>query len=477
MGSRRRHARPCRVRRLRRGGQPVGRGHRRQALDDRIQSRIVVEPTAGDGAAGQHDGHRSSTSRRSSSRARQSVGTAIVATNGSTSSPLRGDDFLSDLCQQWEAATAAAEKECIRTVHLRTGIVLSAQRRGAEEATAAVQARPRRKVRQRPSVAELDIDRRRCRGHLPPVVVRDLRSGQPDCARTRSPTSSSHRCSPRRCIARRSCPSRRSARSCSWDANWSSPCCSADNECCPPCCSAMASSSSTRRSMLRSTPCCTIRTANSYVSVLLVGGVDGRPTSQFGIEIEPFGGWPGRPVLPGTAHITSNSMPSGSAAYRLLLTPWSLSPSSEPAAINLARSFASSSIVLTCQARWYRPGECAAGLGRSADSEQAEIMVVRGAIGTQERCLRAHGGHRFEPEHVRVELGGPLRVAHPQDCVVESPDHWSGLYGLGVDLDLDLVADHHATRLEDHVEIQAPFLAADLGLGREPGACAAPRVG
>jgi len=36
-----------------------------------------------------------------------------------------GDDFLSDLCQQWEAATAAAEKESIRTVHLRTGIVLS----------------------------------------------------------------------------------------------------------------------------------------------------------------------------------------------------------------------------------------------------------------------------------------------------------------------------------------------------------------
>jgi uncharacterized protein len=37
------------------------------------------------------------------------------------------DDFLSDLCQQWEAATAVAEKVCIRTVHLRTGVVLSAQ--------------------------------------------------------------------------------------------------------------------------------------------------------------------------------------------------------------------------------------------------------------------------------------------------------------------------------------------------------------
>ena len=37
------------------------------------------------------------------------------------------EDFLSDLCQQWEAATMAAEKEAIRTVHLRTGLVLSAK--------------------------------------------------------------------------------------------------------------------------------------------------------------------------------------------------------------------------------------------------------------------------------------------------------------------------------------------------------------
>jgi uncharacterized protein (TIGR01777 family) len=37
------------------------------------------------------------------------------------------EDFLSDLCQQWEAATSLAEKACIRTVHLRTGVVLSAK--------------------------------------------------------------------------------------------------------------------------------------------------------------------------------------------------------------------------------------------------------------------------------------------------------------------------------------------------------------
>jgi uncharacterized protein (TIGR01777 family) len=37
-----------------------------------------------------------------------------------------GTDFLSDLCQQWESATLPAEDAGIRTVHVRTGIVLSA---------------------------------------------------------------------------------------------------------------------------------------------------------------------------------------------------------------------------------------------------------------------------------------------------------------------------------------------------------------
>lgn len=36
-----------------------------------------------------------------------------------------GHGFLADVCKQWEAATAPAEAAGIRTVHLRTGIVLS----------------------------------------------------------------------------------------------------------------------------------------------------------------------------------------------------------------------------------------------------------------------------------------------------------------------------------------------------------------
>ncbi len=36
-----------------------------------------------------------------------------------------GDDFLADLCQQWEAATGPAESAGVRVAHLRTGMVLA----------------------------------------------------------------------------------------------------------------------------------------------------------------------------------------------------------------------------------------------------------------------------------------------------------------------------------------------------------------
>ncbi len=39
-------------------------------------------------------------------------------------SPL-GEDFLADLCRNWEAATGLAEQAGIRVVHMRTGVVLS----------------------------------------------------------------------------------------------------------------------------------------------------------------------------------------------------------------------------------------------------------------------------------------------------------------------------------------------------------------
>lgn len=38
-----------------------------------------------------------------------------------------GTGFLADVCQAWEGATAAAEEAGVRTVHLRTGLVLSGE--------------------------------------------------------------------------------------------------------------------------------------------------------------------------------------------------------------------------------------------------------------------------------------------------------------------------------------------------------------
>src|SRR3954467_15897578 len=49
--------------------------------------------------------------------------------------------------------------------------------------------------------------------------------------------------------------------------------------------------------------------------------------------------------------------------------------------------------------------------------------------------------------------------------------------GLALNLDLDLLADHHAAGLEDHVVGQAPVLAVDLGLRAEAEHSLAIRAG
>ena len=334
-----------------------------------------------------------------------------MATNASTSCRLRGDDFLSDLCQQWEAATAAAEKASIRTVHLRTGIVLSAKG-GA--------------LKKQLPLFKLGLGGRFGNGHQwqswisiddeVAAIVHLLSSeicGAVNLTAPNPVTNIEFTSTLAKVLHRPACPAgavvraeaavrkrtgrvtaaRRTASAAHRAAAQRLRVPAPDARCCP------------RRRVAR------FVTANSYVPVLLVGGVDGRPAGQFGIEVEPFGATARSASSPsGTAHITSNSMPSGSAAYRLLLTPWSLSPTSEPAATNLVRSAASSSIVLTCQARWYRPGECAAGLRPVSDGEQAEVMVVGGAIGTQEHGLTCPwSATTSKPSTVRVELGG--RVA------------------------------------------------------------------
>ena len=67
----------------------------------------------------------------------------------------------------------------------------------------------------------------------------------------------------------------------------------------------------------------------------------------------------------GTRHITSNSIPLGSFAYRDLDTRWSLAPTSAPRPASARRISASSASVPTSQARWYSPawGAVPAGIG------------------------------------------------------------------------------------------------------------------
>ena len=74
-----------------------------------------------------------------------------------------GDDFLAGVVQAWEAETQPAVDAGVRTVHIRTGIVLAAARRRAEADAAAVQARPRRQAGFGQAVDELDRARRRGR--------------------------------------------------------------------------------------------------------------------------------------------------------------------------------------------------------------------------------------------------------------------------------------------------------------------------
>ena len=93
-----------------------------------------------------------------------------LATRWSTRRSPLGDDFLARVGdRRGRRSTAAAEDAGVRVAHLRTGIVLSATGRRAEEDAPAVQARARRPVRQRPAVDELDLDRRRGGGDRAPA--------------------------------------------------------------------------------------------------------------------------------------------------------------------------------------------------------------------------------------------------------------------------------------------------------------------
>ena len=115
-------------------------------------------------------------------------------------------NFLSDVCVAWEAATANAEAAGIRTVHLRTGIVLSRHGGALARMLTPFKLGARRPHRLGSPVHELDLDLRRGRTRSCTPSTRTgsaVRSISP--VRRRSPTPSSPRRSVPPSTDRRSC--------------------------------------------------------------------------------------------------------------------------------------------------------------------------------------------------------------------------------------------------------------------------------
>ena len=128
----------------------------------------------------------------------------------------------------------------------------------------------------------------------------------------------------------------------------------------------------------------------------------------------------------GTTQVTSNSRPSGSSAYRLLFTPWSLAPTRAPASASVLRIASSSTRSLTAQAMWYMPTVAPAGFGRAgagADREERDVVVVLRLGRAQElvAALLVVDDQR-EAEHVPVERRASARVADVEDRVVHAGD-------------------------------------------------------
>ena len=71
-----------------------------------------------------------------------------------------GNDFLAEVCEAWEAETAPAADAGVRTVIVRTGVVLATPRRRARSDADAVQARARWQTGLGQAVDELDHARR-----------------------------------------------------------------------------------------------------------------------------------------------------------------------------------------------------------------------------------------------------------------------------------------------------------------------------
>ena len=285
MGPGRRRARSGSIRRLRRRHQPVGRRHRRQAVDRRLQgraaSRVALQTTellANTIAA--LDQHALGVSvrlggrlvRRSRRRAARRTVVPAATTSSATS-------VSNGKRQRWSPRRPASEPSisALESCCRRTGGALKKQ-------LPLFKARARRTLRQRSSMAELDLDRRRGRRHRPSVVGRRLRSRQPDRARAgdqhrvhehaRQGVAPARRAAGTAVRARRSCSAGELVESLLL----------AGQRVLPTALQRSGYEFRHRRWKRRYAP-------SSIVSdnELLIGGVDRCPSSEFGIEIEPLG--------------------------------------------------------------------------------------------------------------------------------------------------------------------------------------------
>ena len=218
------------------------------------QARAARQPRRADGAAGRRRWRRAPTRP---ARLLERVGGRLVRhapRRRRRAAPARGDDFLAELCGEWEAAAEPARdgRHSRRASALRHRAV--ARRRRAAEDAAAVQARSRRHPRRRRRAAVVGRARRRarraCTSHS---SVATSTAPSTSRRRHRRRRASSPVRSAARSIARRRCACRRRRCACS-SVRWPSRC-SARRGCCPPGSSLPASASTSRPCRMRSTTC------------------------------------------------------------------------------------------------------------------------------------------------------------------------------------------------------------------------------
>jgi uncharacterized protein len=97
---------------------PFSRGYKERILSSRLDATTTISEALAE-AATENPGRRRVLLSASAVGYYGDTGSRTV-----TETDPAGADFLAQVCEQWEGATAAAEAAGVRVVHLRTGLVL-----------------------------------------------------------------------------------------------------------------------------------------------------------------------------------------------------------------------------------------------------------------------------------------------------------------------------------------------------------------